>query len=510
MLANYRQLLESDKITDLHRYELGELYFGMQRGPGRFITASRRDFSTYYESPIADLTGSGLIGLTDTQIADYYRYVQRYPPAPPAEPSWFNPLMKAYLEGLSGEDLTPDAHTAADDSAIAWTAPAEAYFVRTALLQLSQELLNSFTRTAVENFAFGLYDGYVTATQASDLYLVATGKDHFGRRQPTWQRVLAGVGLASGAVLTLVDINPRSLMATDIWRARVGSGELRNVTLLPDGRGLVRHLDGLNELPDLPGSLKPIQREQTMLRVTADAVEDAPTGCALRSADRAPPATIMTERPGDDLADFINESDYMSRTYGNDAKMVDPFGDKTFATQSPDRPTCNAMASNYAIYKGTGRVVGEDEAQMLIDQIMVEQLANAPRPSQRGTRAVGDMLRGDGYLEGFDQLAIRDYLRFFGAKVAEIDRGWNRMIKMRHIWSALEQGYIVKVVIKIGSEYHAVIVDGLKINRNTGRIVGVRIWDPNIGRIIEVPPARFKELMATDLSAYGILTLIKF
>ncbi len=513
MLANYRALLASPKITDLHRFELGELYLGTQRGPGRFLTSSSPSIGISYGPPVADLTSAGLIALTDGQIEEYYQYVLRYPPAPPAEPTWFNPLLKAYLEGLTGEDLTPDAHTAADDAAIAWTSKAEAMFVRTALFQLSHELLNSFTRTTVENFAFGLYEGYVTALPGGDVYLVVTGTDHWGNKQPTWQRVLAGVGLASGAILTLADINPRSLIASDIWRSRVGSGQFRHTTLLPSGTSSVRLVDGLEEIPDLPGTLKQVQREQTVLRVTADAVGDAPTGCALRTADRATPATIMTQRPGSDISDFVSEVRYMERAYGPDAQMVDPFGDKLLPTQT--RPTCNELASNYAILKGTGRRIAEDEGQMLIDQIMVEQLANAPRPHQRGTRRVGDLLRGDGYLGGFDQLAMRDYLRLFGAKVAEIDRGWNRMIKLRHIWSALEKGYIVKVVLKLGPEFgadafHSVIVDAVKINRSTGRIVGVRVFDSNIGRLVDVPAARFKDLLARDVTGYGILTLIKF
>ncbi|MEX1109176.1 MAG: hypothetical protein WEC00_09720 [Dongiaceae bacterium] len=513
MLANYRQLLAIDKITDLHRYELGELYLGMDRGPGRFIAITRSDATDSTDAPVADLTSAGLIGLTDAQIAKYYEYIQRYPPAPPSDPSWFNPLMKAYLEGLTGEDLTPDAHTAADDPGIAWTSPAEAMFVRTALFQLSQELLNSFTRTTIENFSFGLYQGYVTALPGGDLYLVVTGTDHWGTSRPTWERVLAGVGLASGAILTLADINPRALVATDIWRARVGSGQLRYSTILPSGSSGIRVVDDLAEIPDLPPSLKQIQREQTMLRVTSDTIDDAPTSCVMKNADRPIAATIMTQRAVDDSADFAAELIYMERAYGPDAKMVDPFDDKLLPTQT--RPTCNEVASNYAILKGTGRRVAEDEGQVLIDQIMVEQLANAPRPYQRGTRGVRDLLRGDGYLGGFDQLAVRDYLRHFGAKVAEIDRGWNRMIKMRHIWSALERGYIVKIVLELGPQFgrdafHAVIIDGLKINRSTGRIVGVRIFDPNIGRLIDVPAPKFKDMLARNITAYGILTLIKF
>jgi hypothetical protein len=519
MLVNYEEIYASDKLTDVHRYALGELYFGTQSGPARFAQVMTH---THGEPP-----SDGSLGLLLQRPADiewWYGVSRRSPAAYTPDENWFNPLMKAYLEGLTGEDLTPDAHTAGD-SAISWTSDAEKAFVRETLRRTSEQYLSRAIQETAQNFAFGLYDGYSTATPAGALYLVVTGKDHFGRRTQKWERVLAGVGLASGAVLELSGLSAATRLAEPAAQSsRLGRGVAREATLVSDGaRSVSRIADDIVDMPGLPAGMKEAQRRQTALRFAADPQSDGACPCAKRAKQPRLRASVQSQAPKLDLFEYWGAEEYMERAYPKGTKILDELSEPLLAKQSPDRGSCNAMASIYLLWKKLKRLVSEDEALEQINQVMYDQLfeGDAQRMTRRrGDRTLDYILEGPGEAggPGVDQLAIRDFLRTHGGKVAEVDRGWNSFVKLRHIWSAIENGWGVKVVVKLDEAnfgpkaYHAVVVDGLRVKKtaNGFQIRGVRIYDSNIGRIIEVPARKFNDMLAREITGYGILTLVRF
>ncbi len=134
---------------------------------------------------------------------------------------------------------------------------------------------------------------------------------------------------------------------------------------------------------------------------------------------------------------------------------------------------------------------------------------------QAGKRSTSDLSSGAGFRHGYDQAAIRRYLRSLGARVAEVWPRQNGIVKLRHIWASLEQGWNVKVVIRIPGGgihgYHAIIVEGLEVSRDGLTIRRVRVYDPIVGQVIRVPALTFKRLIAGDDPLdYGVLTLFRF
>ena len=141
------------------------------------------------------------------------------------------------------------------------------------------------------------------------------------------------------------------------------------------------------------------------------------------------------------------------------------------------------------------------------------------RRARQGTRSLDDFRTGPGFRHGFDNLATRDYLRSMGASVTEVLPQANAKVKLRHIWSAVQKNYGVKVIVdftKTGAMardgLHAVVVENIVSETVGGRnvIKAVQIYDSNIGRLVEVSARQFDRLLARDWKLGGILTVVDF
>jgi len=520
MLVNYETLVENEALTDVHKFALGELYLGRIQGPGRYAVLMT---STHGDPP-----SSGRLGLMQQsqEHLDWWLRVARASPANlQPDGSWYNPLMQAFLEGVSGRDLDLDAYKEA--LGVSFASEAEAFFVEKALKATSADYASTAVRESASNYAYGLYTGYVSATPAGDAYMVFSGKDHFGKRVQSWERVTAAVGLASNAVLEVSGAAAaRSFNRYPATSSRLGRGAVQEATVVADGVADVRRLDGADVAAlDMPSSVSGAQRRSVTPRLDADPPGEGGCACARRAPQAGPRPSVDPLGEGLDLTEMMEVEDYMRRAYPEGTKMLDPTGAPLMATQSPDLPTCNALAAAYIIFKKLQIRLTEAQIAKQARNIMVEQIFETD--PQRIARRRGAKQRDPDYLasgpgtstgDGFDQLSIRDLLRAYGGKVAEVDRFWNGMIKLRHIWSALEKGYMVKLVLKLpeaefgADAFHAVVVDGLRVARtpNGLQIRGVRVYDSNIGRVVEVPAARFKQLIASDITDYGIMTIVKF
>lgn len=508
MLDNFARIVVSDKFTDLHRFHLGETYLSD-----------------------GQMSAPGLVLLTDAELESPQRSTWaagQAAPLPDTDPTWFNPLVKAYLESLSRQDLTPDAFTAA--TGIAWTSRAEQQRVVRALMETSDRLTSDAVEEMAVNFAFGMYDGFATGTQAGDIILVVWGLDHFNRPVTGWDRVLAAVRLASGATLFLAGPTAAARFAerldrlvARVARSRFGQAFIRAETLIARAAGRVDEVDGFADLPDMPASLQGAKRQQPMLRLVAD--PDGLGGPDCGSAARAPsrPRTIL--RPGglqDDVLEFADDVDYVKSYWGDAAELDDPFGGRLMPPQT--NPDCNVLSVNRAIKEATGRTNIEWQSQKLAEEILVDQAfgpgpANARRPRHE---AIELLEQGVGRRFGYPQQVARDYLRFHGFKVAEVRPDLNRRIKLRHIWSLWKKGYYVKAIVELDGTLHAVEVVKVFVNPQTGLIDKVRIFDPAIGRTFTVPAKTLKDKMRAaidkiernaekyfDFDPYGILTIFK-
>ena len=275
-----------------------------------------------------------------------------------------------------------------------------------------------------------------------------------------------------------------------------------------------------------------------MMAAVLSAVADAgkgekPVSCAL--PDGAPPLTTLMEGrslPGAPLsaaaaAEKAQIMGYMRHVWGKTAKVVGEWSEQPILPLQ-EGPTCQGGAANYLAYKGKGISRTTNEARRKMIVIMREQaeefdmqpggVSFGRRPRQ-GTRSVSDFVDAPGFKSGFDNLATRDYLRSMGAKVTEILPAENAKVKLRHIWSALQKTYGVKVIVDFAKvtgsaapELHAVVVEEIIGMTSGGRttITGVRLYDPNIGRLIEVSARDFNRVLARDWDGGGILTLVRF
>lgn len=488
MIENYRALARGGKLTDVHIFYVGEEYLG-------------------------DVMGTGIIYMTDKVLEENYRY-KSDPANRPLEqhsstdPNFYNPVMKAYLEGLSGKDLSLDAHKKADGG-IAWTSEAERYHITEAIRKTSGAYAARAIKDYAVNFTLGLYDGLVAATGADSYYLIVTGRDHMkNKRQPFWMRLNAAIGVASGAILNVAGSRAAQFFPKAPPRKTLGAVSTAHTLVTRTNSRAIAKGASLSDAIESPKSLLPQQRKQTYLELS-----DAPGGeggppCMSRVSRKATSRVIKNfeELSLDDLLEHWDIEDYLSEFYPKGTKILDPYSKKLYDVQVG--PSCNAMSTNYAVFKGTGKRISQDEAHKVISNLMWEDV-------KAGKRKLDDLLSGPGIRHGYDQAAIRRYLRSKGARVAELPPLLNRNVKLRHVWALLEQGWNVKMVINLGKkagqhEFHAVIIDGLVVTKNK-TIKAVRVYDPNVGRLIEVPAAGFKNMIVKNPpNGYGVLTAFRW
>jgi hypothetical protein len=506
MLDNYERVIASDKITDVHRFNIGELYLGDNSDSPAIVRKSDLEFNVYAD---------GLI---------------KGAPRQPDNPTLLNPLMKAFLEGLTGNDLSRHSGQAADK--VQWTSPWEELLVRDAIGATSDNIEANAIQTWVENFSFGGYEGYVMATGGAQLWLAATGLDHHGVKQTGWEQLFAAVGVASNVVLTFAGGAPEEAFSSPSKAATLGKGLQTDSTLLAQvGRSVEEAAKGAT-FAGLPETLSAAERDQLLLTATADLGKaEKPVSCAFRAGKPAI-STLMEVRsvPGNapDAAAAAEQSrimGYIRRYWGGNAKIVGGWTEQPILPLQ-EGPTCNGMAANYLAYKLRGLRRLESEMRRAVLKIMrdqVEEFDMQPggvsfgKRARQGLRTADDFKLAPGFLWGFDNLAVRDYLRSMGLSVTEIVPAENAKVKLRHIWNALRRNYGVKVVVDfaragaIEPDLHSVVVEEVIGTVSNGRtnITAVRIYDSNVGRIMEIPARDFDRLLARNWKYGGVITLVR-
>jgi hypothetical protein len=511
MLDNYEQIVASANLADIHRFDVGDLYFG--DGPS---------------SP-------AIILMEDSQFLTYAheRFVFRERNA--ERPTLYNDLAKAALEGLSGRDLTSQAPGAM--KGVQWTSPQEEIVVHRQIAETRDEMLASAVANWVETFTFGAYDGIVTWTPAGGLWLVATGTNHRGEPQDKWTRLFAAVQLTSSAVLSFAGSLPPQAFASRARSATLGRGLKTESVILADAARNVEEGRKGAVSRGVPNRVPTATREKLSLKAASDPPQaaDAAMSCATHddalsaytlSQVHVASASLGSSNRADLMKARQRVGSYVTTYWGPNAKFVGGWSD-TPIQQLQSGPTCQGMAANFIalLLKGLHRTEAEARhgmRQAMMGQVIEFDMMPGGLPTGRreryGTRKMDDLVKYNGFTNGFDNLATRDYLRSMGFGVTEIPPLFNRLIKLRHIWSGLQKGYGVKVAIdfakRTGStkfQGHAVAVtEMLGTVDATGRtaITAVRVYDSNVGRILEVPAREFEALLARDWKE-GIVTFVR-
>jgi len=293
----------------------------------------------------------------------------------------------------------------------------------------------------------------------------------------------------------------QAFIKSAVRRGILGRAVRSEGTLIARRGSGIRSIEGIEAATDLPPSLDTSQRNRLVLRLEADPLGTGGPRCESRLKNAQKPRTILASGKQLDTTEWLRRADYADKVYGKGVEFVSPSGRELFPIQTYQ--TCNAMSVNYVVWKKTGRVIGEVESYSRIVDLMRDEILVGKRP-------IHDWYTWVGFADGYDQGAIRTYLRSLGAKVAETPVAQNTRIKLRHIWSALQKGWNVKIIIVFpNNNRHAVIVDGLEVNPS-GSVVKVRIYDPNIGMLIKVPAKNFNRIIDRGNTGYGIMTVFRF
>ena len=239
MLLNYEKILTSEYVTDRHRYNLGELYFG--NGTPNSI---------------------GLLQLPQKSVEASYIDPEEYTLHKEDDP--INPLMKAALEGMTGKDMSIKSPKAADQ--IVWTSKAEEQQVEKALYRTSIDARKEIMEVIYKDLSFGMYQGITSTTGTDSVYLVATGTDTFGRKVPTWQRVQSAIGLGSGAILSVTGANVVKNFATKPQLKRISNPYSSSKALKSSKKGTAEISKNI-DTPQMPKTLKQKQKNQTSTEV---------------------------------------------------------------------------------------------------------------------------------------------------------------------------------------------------------------------------------------------------
>ena len=102
-----------------------------------------------------------------------------------------------------------------------------------------------------------------------------------------------------------------------------------------------------------------------------------------------------------------------------------------------------------------------------------------------------------------------EYAQSVGAKVSELDPLNNGRINLRAFKTALSNGYDVKLIIRpTGGGLHSIAITDIVADADD-IITHVRYYEPNLGRILELPAGEFEGLIARDIS-YGNTTLFRW
>lgn len=477
MLDNYEALIASGALNDVHRYEMGELYIG--DGDEK----------------------AGLVEKTDAQIEAAYQDPRSRSFERKEQSEFMTPMVQAYLEGLSGKDLNSKSGEATKK--IAWTSPTEQQQVEDSIRGTTRRLRDELIKEGYKNLSFGMYQGFVSATGTEDAYILLAGKDAFGKKVPSWQRITSAVGLASGVVLKLGG-GPAVQNFASRWKGTpVGLPKKVKVTYRAKGASAATRTKGLTP-PETPKSLSPAQKRQTSMETFDNPPEtNHPKNRRTLSHQEAMAAldAELEQIIGPD-PDKHPRAGYIRHRYPRTLRIVkDHQGSYGLQMHS----TCQGKTLEWVVKKRYGVAIGEMKMDKIIQDIIDKEPAGSTRLDGLGTGYKG--LTG-----GYPNWAIREAGQRFSIKVSDIRGNMNSRVKLRGIKAFLDKGASVKAIIKLNGTddaLHAVSVEKIVVNKR-GFPTHVQFFDSNLAAVVELPSDEFSRmLLRDDKAGYGAVTIFE-
>lgn len=489
LIVNYRLLSGSDVLNDLHRYELGRVYFGTHSD------------------------GNGLVHLGDTKLKNGHQRPRdfRYKKGDDG----LNAAQKGFIEGLTGESADIKSDTAGDD--IAWVSELERQQVLSGLWNVSRRKREELIQTSYKNLSFALYQDVMAMTWFDDVYVVVSGKDAFNKKVKGWERVLAAVGLGSQAVLRVSSASSFYNRFYGDQRRRFGLPHPSQATFKAQGSKTAAPTpDALIE-PKTPPKLSAAQHQQTFVRARPKTADDGPpVSCLFGAAD-----DILDDLPRDPVTGRVlsfeeaiealrqpvvtpQTAKYLKKRYPKSAKLVEDYSD-TYKAQGK-RPNCQAKTFEWILRKRTGKSLDEDELHRLIMSIGLAELEKNPKLP---------VAFGFGYVTGYPNWMIKEVAeQAFSFRVSEISGKMAARSRTRSFKVLLDGGASVKVSLDFGKNRygkplrHAVSIEGVDVNTK-GFATKVRLFDPNVAGIIELPAKDFEKLFVFPSNNVSVVTIFR-
>ncbi|OGT83361.1 MAG: hypothetical protein A3G42_01305 [Gammaproteobacteria bacterium RIFCSPLOWO2_12_FULL_47_76] len=483
MLDNMQAILDSGYLTDVHKHELLKLYVD----------------SMVFNSP------KGLDAIKrDTMQSSYYVEENRQGLTTGTK------MLKEFVEGATGKDMSSKIPLAIKAVGTGWVSDGEKFLAHRTLKKASNSIKDQAFDELVPALAYGLYEGVVMTSGTGDLYLIATGDDHFGKKRRWDERVLAAVGLGSGIIL--------NMHGGTAW----SRFKERNIGITLGGKGSpvkfrINRLGAPVKTPRVwrgdfrplyPESMKPAQRAQINLKPPPS--YKAPKKAAVEGAAR-PPGAIRSgqAKPKYDPAvdRFIRDTEIVDSFYGPDGDILE-LDDRIARKQCYEN--CNIRADTY-VHEINGKKSKSDiEAytQMKKANLLDEYgLYEGKNPMQKG----------------FPNKLSKDFNALNDFQTVEIPAASNASRTIEEIDMARKglKADNVKIAIAVGNldgieaarktrnykgiDYHAVVIhDVIRDVDNT--ITKVQFFDPAVGRIVELPACQFNSRLAKHAD-YGNATL---
>lgn len=510
MLNNYAALEERDDLLPQHKYALGELYLmSGSNGAGLLCTGQDCGISGDYDKPIVYISRPSL----DSMV--------RNVSPPKADPKYYITLVKGFMEAVQGKEM--ESAAVRTMNALPWAARGEQHLVAMALAAASDKVagdLQSSVGDTVLAAPLGL---------ANEVSIILTAKDLSNKSITGWQRQVTAArfiaqllmsevsGMAMGATLKLRGNTIRKLGAPITARS--------TLRLRAAARGATQeegfHAATLSD--DMPKTLKENQLADTALRLESDPETSGMKNyCRLADDDDnmgASPKKISTLTREE--AQQVGES-----IYGKNYELV---GDEIQPPQMDS--TCVAATGNTLIEDGTGTKMGEGAviiaAAQRAEDVMHKRMQRAnfkdKKINEQYMKLAGldptdivQALMG----QGIPTAILRDILREKGASVGEVPIRRNHKTNVRQIGLALDRGYQVFVGIDLSTlvgqknAFHAIRVTKL-VRDGSGQVIKVRFFEPNNGRLGQLPLAEFERLIARNKAdgsplSYGNMMVIRW
>ncbi len=534
MLDNYNALIASDKLNDVHRYNLGELYLGDDQHKIGLAQKSDEELEAAYQDP---------------RMRSFERR---------DDPQFFSPMVQAYLEGISGKDLTSQSGKAA--GGISWVSPTEQQQVEETIRGTTRRLQEDLLKETYKNLSFGMYQGFVAATQTEDIYLVATGRDAFDKPVPGWMRATMAVGMASGAVLKIAGVAAPKFAgpsraksfglrkATQATLSKTGTGKVSTaVTLKPPpapktvsaaqagqlhvpmkAASTPAATSGGPDFMSVPQTSKAgkaatpkptrrvLSRDEALKRLEKIMKEDEQRAAEAARIKGQPPVDAKTAMK---LLDEIMEEDFPEpldpdrfKGHPREAYIKSHYPDMVTIAEDyrasymlQQESSCQAKALEWIIRKRTGFEIGEVEMDNLIKQVIAES-----SPAQKA----GLAKNFSGITQGYPNWMINKLAEWFNMKVSELPSAKNAIFKIENFKPMLDAKYNIKAVLKLkpppGSQHalHAVSIEDVVLNR-FGMVSKVRFFDSNVGAVMELPGPVFQKMLLDRDYGYGAVTAFK-